>query len=80
MSRSLEDVLSSIPDTSRGKLDREIDCDHRDARGQVIPQHLGRIAESVIDWEGVIADHLGLTEADRSDIREKNSREPKLQR
>ena len=80
MSRSLEDVLSSIPDANRWKLDQEIDFEHRDERGQVIPQHLGRISESMVDWEGVIADHLGLTEADRSDIREKNPSRPSLQR
>ena len=80
MSRSLEDVLSSIPDATRWKLDQEIDFEHRDERGQVIPQYLGRIAESMVDWEGVIADHLGLTEADRSVIREKNPSRPSLQR
>ena len=80
MARSLDDVLSSISDANQWKLDQEIDFDHRDDRGQVIPQHLGRIAEAMVDWEGVIADHLGLSEPDRSDIREKNPREPKLQR
>ena len=78
--RSLDSILFSIPDAKRTKLDREIDYEHRDARGQVIPQHLGRIAESMIDWEGVIADHLGLSEPDRSDIREKNHNRPSLQR
>ena len=79
--RSFDDVLSSVPDAVRWKLDQEIaDSEHRDARGQVIPQHLGRIAESMIDWEGVIADHLGLSEADRSNIREKNHNKPSLQR
>ena len=76
----LEEVLSSVPGASFWKLDREIDFECRDDRGQVIPRHLGRIAESMVDWEGVIADHLGLSEPDRSDIRDKNPREPKLQR
>lgn len=80
MARSIVEVLSSVPDTNHWKLDQEIDFEHRDDRGQVIPQHLGTIAESMIDWGGVIADHLGLSEADRSDIRERNLREPKLQR
>jgi hypothetical protein len=61
-------------------LDREIDFEHRDDRGQLIPQHLGKIAESMTDWEGAIADHLGLSEPDRSDIRDKNPTQPKLQR
>jgi hypothetical protein len=80
MSRSLEAVLSSVPDANRWKLDREIDFEHRDDRGQLIPQHLGKIAESMTDWEGAIADHLGLSEPDRSDIRDKNPTQLKLQR
>ena len=80
MSRSLSDIISSVPITNRWKLDQEIDFEHRDIRGRVVPQHLGIIAESMIDWEGVIADLLGLTEADRSDIKESNLNKPKLQR
>ena len=80
MSRSLDAVLSSVPDANRWKLDREIDFEQRDERGQLIPRHLGKMAESMTDWEGAIADHLGLSEPDRSDIRDKNPREPKLQR
>ena len=80
MSISLEAVLSSIPDANRWKLDREIDFEHRDERGQLIPRHLGKMAESMTDWEGVIADHLGLSEPDRSDIRDKNPTRPNLQR
>ena len=80
MSRSLDAVLSSVPDANRWKLDREIDFEHRDERGQLIPRHLGKMAESMTDWEGAIADHLGLSEPDRSDIRDKNPRQPELQR
>ena len=79
MPRSLENVLSSVPDTNRWRLDQEIDFEHRDAKGQV-PHHLGRIADSMTEWEGAIADNLGLSEPDRSDIKERNFREPKLQR
>ena len=78
--RSLENVLSSVPDANRWKLDREIDFEHRDVRGEVIPHHLGRIANSMTNWEGVIADLLGLSETDRSDIREKCPSKPQLQR
>ena len=78
--RTLYSILSLIPDANWMKLDREIDYEHRDARGQIIPQHLGRIAESMINWEGVIADHLTLSEPDRSDIKEKNLNKPSLQR
>ena len=80
MSRSLDAVLSSVPDANRWKLDREIDFEHRDERDQLIPRHLGKMAESMTDWEGAIADHLGLSEPDRSDIRDKNPTQPKLQR
>ena len=80
MARSLEEVLASVPAVDRWKLDKEIDFEHRNARSQIIPKHLGRIAESMTDWEGDIADHLDLSESDRNDIRERNSREPKLQR
>ena len=80
MSRSLDAVLSSVPDANRWKLDREIDFEHRDERGQLIPRHLGKMAESMTDWEGAIADHLGLSDAVRSDIRDKNPRQPELQR
>ena len=73
-------VLSSVSDVNRWKLDQEIDFEHRNDRGQVVPKHLGTIAESMTDWEGVIADHLGLSEPDRNDIREKNLNRPSLQR
>ena len=80
MSRSLDALLSSVPDANRWKLDREIDFEHRDERGQLMPRHLGKMAESMTDWEGPIADHLGLSEPDRSDISDKNPRQPELQR
>ena len=80
MSRSLDAVLSSVPDANRWKLDREIDFEHRDERSQLIPRHLGKMAESMTDWEGAMADYLGLSEPDRSDIRDKNPRQPELQR
>ena len=79
MARSLDEVLASVPKDDRWKLDEEIDFEHRNAQGNLVPKHLGKIADSMTDWEGPIADHLDLSEADRSDIRERNSREPKLQ-
>ena len=80
MARSLENVISSVSDANRWKLDKEIDFEYRDVRGQMIPLHLGRIADSIVEWEGVVADQLGLSGADRSHIREKCSRKPQLQR
>ena len=75
--RSLDDVLSPVPDA---KLDLEIDYEHRDERGQLIPRHLGEIARSMTDWEGVIADHLGLSEPVRREIRCKYPNRLELQK
>ena len=80
MAKSLHDVLSSVPDADRWKLDQEIDFENRNAIGQVIPQHLARIADSMVEWEGVVADHLGLSAADRMDVRETYPNKPGLQR
>ena len=80
MARNFDKVVASVPATDLWKLDKEVDFEHRDSRGHVIPVHLGRIAESMTAWDGDIADHLGLSEPDRNDIRECNNREPKLQR
>ena len=78
--RSLDAVLSSVPDANRWKLDREIDFEHRDERGQLIPRHLGKIARSMTDWEGAIADHLGLSEPVRREIRCKYPNRLELQK
>ena len=80
MANKVDEVVASVSAVNRWKLDKEIDFQHIDARGHVIPEHLGRIAESMTDWEGGIADHLGLSEPDRNDIRQSNIGEPKLQR
>ncbi len=70
MARSLDNVLSSIPDAIRWKLDQEM-----------IPQHIGMIADLMVGWEGVTAaDLLGLSsEADRCYIKEKYPNQPSLQ-
>jgi hypothetical protein len=75
--RKVADLIASIPASNRGKVDREIDFENTDIRGRTIPQHLGKIASVMTDWEGEIADNLGLTTADRADISEKK---PSLQR
>ena len=67
MARTLQDIIASVP---RAKLDQEIDSKNRDTSGQVIPRDLGRIAESMVDWDGIVADCLGLTERDRTYIRD----------
>ena len=80
MARSVDDVVASVPADIRWKLDDEVDFEHRTAGGQVVPKHLGKIAESMMNWEGTIADHLGLSDQDRSDIKMSNIGKPKLQR
>lgn len=46
---------------------------------EIEPKHLGRIASSVVKWEGRIADELELTEADVATIRTKYPRDLELQ-
>jgi GTPase SAR1 family protein len=55
-------------------LDREIDFCHSE-----VPKHLGHIADSMAEWEGPIADELGLTEADVASIKTKHPANLKLQ-
>ena len=78
--RTLSDIIASVPAAVRWKLDQEIDFEHRDIRGQVIPQDLGRIADIMVEWQDIVADLLGLSVADRNDIAERYPDRPKLQR
>ena len=50
-----------------------------DADNNGIPKHLGRIADSLAEWEGKIADELNLTSADVASIRTKYPNDLKLQ-
>ena len=79
MAKTVDELVASVPTVNRWKLDEEIDFEHKNVRGHVIPEHLGRIAESMISWEGAIADHLGLSVPDRSGITQRHV-EPELQR
>ena len=74
------ELIASIPESNRWKVDKEIDFENMDARGRIIPKHLGRIASDMTDWEDEIADNVGLTRADRADIIERYPRKPSLQR
>ena len=76
----LVDLTASIPEVNRWKCDREIDFENVDIRGRTVPLHLGQIASDMTDWEGAIADNLGLTEADKADIMDRFHRKPSLQR
>ena len=78
--RRTADLIASVPASNRWKADKEIDFENMDIRGRLVPQHIGRIAAVMTDWEGTIADGLGLTAADRADIVERYPRKPSLQR
>lgn len=62
-------LLSMLSD----KLNLVIDFENRSSK------HLGRIADSMSEWEGRIADELDLTPADVAAIKAKYPNELKLQ-
>ena len=78
--RKVAELVASIPEINRWKVDREIDYENVDIRGRTVPMHLGRIAAEMTNWEDTIADLLELTGPDTADIMEKYSRKPSLQR
>ena len=80
ISRSLSEIIASVPPALQWKLDKEFDFEHKNASGLAVPKHLGRIADLMTEWEGSVADCLGLTEPEKYDIREKNPNKPSLQR
>ena len=80
MARTLQSILDSVPAAIRRKLDQEIDFDHRNPRGKMIPEDLGRISESMAEWDGAVADCLGLTDTERRDIRDGYPNNPNQQR
>ena len=55
-------------------LDQVIDSGHSG-----VPVHLGQIADSMYEWEGPVADSLGLHQADVAEIKEAHSGKLKLQ-
>ena len=55
-------------------LDQVIDSDH----GGVL-KHLGQIADSMDEWEGAVAESLGLRPADVAEIKHKDPKKLKLQ-
>ena len=81
MARSLDDIISSIPARDRWKLDEEIDFENKNTvTGDLIPKHFGRIADRMTNWEGLVADNLDLSDADRFNIKEHSPTKPELQR
>ena len=78
--RKLAELVASIPESNRWKVDEAIDFENKDIRGRTVPQHLGQIAAVMTNWEGTVADLLGLTDTDTDDIAGKYPRKPLLQR
>ena len=74
------ELIVSIPESSRWKVDREIDFENKGVQGDTVDKHLGRIAAQMIDWEGTIGDNLGLTRVDIANVKEKYPQNPELQR
>ena len=58
----------------KSQLDRVIDADSHG-----VLKHLGRIADSMTEWEGRISEELKLTPADVASIHTKHPRNLKLQ-
>ena len=73
-------IIISIPESSRWKVDREIDFENKGVQGGTVDKHLGRIAAQMINWEGTIGDNLGLTRVDIANVKEKYPQNPELQR
>jgi hypothetical protein len=59
---------------NRQKLDQVLDFEN-----EGVPKHLGQIADNMHEWEGPIAEQLGLTKADVAAIKTKHPRELRLQ-
>ena len=78
--RKLAELVASIPESNRWKVDKEIDFENTDTRHLTVPKHLGQIAAVMTNWEDTIADLLGLTATDTADIADKYFRKPSLQR
>ena len=64
----MEEIIAIVPKTDWWKLDRVIDFENVNEKGEIIDRHLGTIAASMLHWEGCIADELGLTEPERIDV------------
>ena len=78
---TIEDMIAQIvPKSYLWKLDKEIDFESESSDGQLVPKHQGKIAQSMLDWEMRIADHMDFTESERRDITEGNKCHPDLQR
>lgn len=69
--------MCQIPITPRHQLnlDQVLDSGNRD-----VSKHLGRIADSMCEWEGRVAEVLELSSADVENIKEKHKQKFNLQK
>ena len=71
----LDGYVSSLPPAVQPHLEHQLDWDN-----EGVDKDLSEIAHHMLDWEVKLSTHLKLTEIDISDVKEKHSKEPELQR
>ena len=67
-------IILMLDYSCREKLNLVLDFENDE-----VSRHLGQIANSMHEWEGSIAEHLGLTRADVAAIKEEYPGKLKLQ-
>ncbi len=67
--------MSTLPESVHPHLEMQLDWDH-----EGVDSDLNEIAHVMLDWEGRLSAHLGLTDVDIHDIKEIHPNKPSLQR
>ena len=62
----------NLPESARARLHQKIGANEGS-------KDIGRIVESIYEWEGVVADALGLTKVDVASIKTRNKDDLRLQ-
>ena len=75
MAAELEEILSRVPEILQHKLDEKVDSKHAG-----VSKDVGYIASRFTEWDGRVADELGLTQVEISDIKKKSNGNPEQQR
>ena len=71
-------ILLSDLDLSE-RMDSDIWNQELDAENGGVPLHIGQIADAMHEWEGQLAEELGLTDADVAEIKTECPKKLKLQ-
>ena len=71
---SAKTYCDRVPEKNQWKLDETIDFKHGG-----VSMHLGAIADAMDEWEGSVAEALGLSIVDVSSVKEKHRDNLKLQ-